>query len=116
MVEVNKRYRLKIVQAYAPTASYEDEAADSFHEVVESAMNKRTAQFTIVMGDFNAKVGANRIGEVVGNLGIGTCNSAGDALVGFAEKNNLKLMNAFFRKRTSRKWTWKGPDEMTKKN
>lgn len=49
--KLNKRYRLKIVHAYAPTSSYDDEAVDSFYKDVESAMNKEIAWFTIVMGD-----------------------------------------------------------------
>lgn len=60
VIKLYKRYKLKIVQACAPTASYDDEAVDSFYEDVESAMNKGTAQLTIVMGDFNAKVGAKQ--------------------------------------------------------
>ena len=60
-------------------------------------MNKGTAQFTIVMGDFNAKVGAKQIGErSIGNFGMGSRNSRGDTLVGFAERNNLRFMNTFF--------------------
>ena len=115
VIKLNKRYKLKIVQAYAPTSSHDDDAVDKFYEDVESAMNKGTAQFTIVMGDFNAKVGAKQIGErSIGNFGIGSRNSRGDTLVGFAERNNLRFMNTFFCKRRNRKWTWKSPDGKTK--
>lgn len=35
VVKINKRYRVKIIQAYAPTASYNYEAVYSFYEDVE---------------------------------------------------------------------------------
>ena len=50
----------------------------------------------------------------IGNFGIGSRNSRGDTLVGFAERNNLRFMNTFFCKRRNRKWTWKSPDGKTK--
>lgn len=69
MIKLNKRYRLKIIHVYTKTASYEDEAVVNFYEDIESAMNKRTSQFEIAMGDFNRKVGAKKVGEKsVGNL------------------------------------------------
>lgn len=93
VIKLNKRYRLKIVQAYAPTTSYDDEAVDSFYEDVEPSMKKATTQFTIVMRGFNAEIGKKQMGgRSVGNFGIDNLNSRGDALVGFAERHNLRLM------------------------
>ena len=104
VVKLNRRYKLKVVQAYAPTASYDDEAVDSFYEGIESAMNKVSTQYSVIMGDFNAKVGQKQVGErAVGSYGIGTRNSRGDTLVNFAEKNKLRVMNTFFNKRKNRK-------------
>lgn len=72
VIKLNKRYRLKIMHAYEPTAK----DVGSFYEDIESPMNKGTAQCTIAMGAVNAKVGAKRVGEKpVGNFGIGTRNS-----------------------------------------
>lgn len=45
VIKLNKWYKFKIIEAYAPTASYEDEPVDSFYEDFESAINKGTAQF-----------------------------------------------------------------------
>lgn len=115
VVKLNRRYKLKVVQVYAPTASYDDEAVDSFYEDIESAMNKVSTQYSVIMGDFNAKVGQKQVGErAVGSYGIGTRNSRGDMLVNFAEKNKLRVMNTFFNKRKNRKWTWKSPNGETK--
>lgn len=58
-----------------------------------------TVQFTIVMGDSNAKVGKKRMGgRSVDNFGIDSRNSREDTLMGFAETDNLRLVNMFFYK------------------
>ena len=37
----------------------------------------------IVMGDFNAKIGAGKDGKALGSFGLGTQNKGGDRLVEF---------------------------------
>ena len=49
-------YQLKIVQVYAPTTSHSDEETDNFYNTIDKILEKQT-HYTIVMGDFNAKVG-----------------------------------------------------------
>ena len=49
-------YQLKIVQVYAPTTSHADEETDNFDNTIDNILEKQT-HYTIVMGDFNAKVG-----------------------------------------------------------
>lgn len=63
VIKLKKRYMLTIVKAYAPATSYSDETVDSFYKDVESAINKATTHFAIVLGDFNANVGKNQMGE-----------------------------------------------------
>ena len=48
------------------------------------------------------------------NFGIDTQNDRGDMLVGFAERNNLKIMNTFFDHKVSKKWMWKRQNGKTK--
>ena len=40
ILRVNKKYRINIVQVYAPTASYEDEVVESFYDDVDEALKK----------------------------------------------------------------------------
>ena len=69
----------------------------------ESVCLMSQAHYNIVMGDFNAKVGAGEIGETcTGSYGIGTRNRRGDMLVEFAEQHKFKIMNTFFKKRLNR--------------
>jgi endonuclease/exonuclease/phosphatase family metal-dependent hydrolase len=61
----------------------------------------------LVLGDFNAKVGRGYPGDkVVGQYGRGIPNPRGDRLVEFCEETGYRIMNSFFRKKNSRKWTW----------
>ncbi len=45
---------------------------------------------------------------------VGEGNSNGEYLKNFAQSNNLKIANTFFKKRKNKKWTWQSPDSKTK--
>ena len=56
VIRITYRYQLKIVQVYAPTTSHSDEETDNFYNTIDKILEKQI-RYTIVMGDFNAKVG-----------------------------------------------------------
>ena len=58
VLRLTDRHQLKIVQVplYAPTTSHSDEETDNFYNTITNILEKQTHN-TIVMGDFNAKVG-----------------------------------------------------------
>jgi len=67
---------------------------------MQSTVNEqKDSAFTIVMGNFNAKVGADwaNAGGSVGKFGIGDGNEAGDRLIQFGNANNLVITNTCFR-------------------
>ncbi|XP_072022768.1 craniofacial development protein 2-like [Amphiura filiformis] len=115
-VKINKRYKIKVIQVYAPTSTHNDEEVDKLYEEITELLKNSKAQFTIVMGDFNAKVGKREDGEecTIGKFGSGERNDRGDRLIEFSISNKLKIMNTFFKKPASRKWTWRSPDGSTK--
>ena len=55
VLRIRDRYQLKIVQVYAPTTSHSDEETDNFYNIIDKILEKQT-HYTIVTGDFNAKV------------------------------------------------------------
>ena len=116
IVKLNSKYSVKVIQVYAPTSAYSDEAIESMYEEINELMDQVNTQYTIVMGDFNAKIGIRKQGEdcILGPYGIGERNERGDRLVEFAASRKLYIGNSKYKKREKRKWTWKSPDGSVK--
>jgi len=51
--------------------------------------------YIMLIGDMNARVGNNRVANIVGTNGEATLNSNGRKLIDFCTFNNLKIMNTF---------------------
>ena len=100
---------------YAPTTSHSDEETDNFYNTIDKILKKQT-HYTIVMGDFNAKVGGqtNTSERATGCFGLDQRNERGDTLVELATSTNFKIMNTQFQKKAGRRWTWRSPDGKTK--
>ena len=116
IVKLNNKCRIKIIQVYAPTSAYSDEMVEDMYEEINELMDAVVTQYTIVMGDFNAKIGKRKNGEnsIMGPYGIGERNERGDRLIEFTTSRKLYIANSKFQKKDSRKWTWKSPDGSTK--
>lgn len=65
------------------------------------------------MGDFNAKVGAQKINDIVGPFGLGSKNKSGDLLINYCVEK-LFLCNTWFQQKDSARHTWISPDKVTK--
>lgn len=114
-IKINKKTSLKIVQVYAPTSSSSIAELETFYDDLQDVLDDGTSGKLIVMGDMNAKIGRREVGETnVGNYGFGQRNERGYRFIEFAEANNLKILNSFFKKRDCRKWTWESPNGHTK--
>ena len=58
-----KDIRLNIIQCYAPTNDAEEEKKDDFYQQPQAVLDGRgTKDITILMGDFNAKIGMDNTG------------------------------------------------------
>ena len=116
VLRITDRYQLKIVQVYAPTTyhSYE-ETGNFYYNTIDKILEKQT-HYTIMMGDFDAKVGGqtNTSERATGCFGLGQRNERGDTLVEWATSKNFKIMNTQFQKKAGRRWTWRSPDGNTK--
>ena len=115
LLQLSSKRSLKIVQIYAPTITSDDEEVEEFYAELESTLCVKST-YTIVMGDFNAKLGrGKREGEkYIGTFGIGVRNSRGDRMAAMAEANKLFIGNTWFRKKANRRWTWIAPNAETK--
>ena len=64
----------------------------------------------VIMGDFNAKIGAVIPDGVTGRNGLGSRNGAGDRKHDFCVPNNMIITNTVFKQSARRLYTWTTPD------
>ena len=60
----------------------------------------------MLIGDMNARVGNNRVSNIVGTNGEATLNSSGRKLIDICIFNNLKITNTSFKHKEIHKFTW----------
>ncbi|KAL0860435.1 hypothetical protein ABMA27_009824 [Loxostege sticticalis] len=115
-LSITKKVTLKVVQVYAPTSKAPDEDIEQVYEDVSKCIHENKTTYTIVTGDFNAKIGtrADDSETIMGNFGYGDRNSRGAMLIDFLEQHKLYHMGSFFQKRPERKWTWLSPGQRYK--
>uniref|UniRef100_A0A8D8W5N2 Craniofacial development protein 2 n=2 Tax=Cacopsylla melanoneura TaxID=428564 RepID=A0A8D8W5N2_9HEMI len=101
---------INIVQIYAPTADKQEEEALQLYESVNQIISRIPKhELLIVMGDFNAKLGAGYKTTYIGSHGLGERNDRGDLLETFAESKELVVLNTFFKQPVRKLYTWKSP-------
>ena len=114
-IRINGKYHLNIIQAYLPTSSHDDQEVENVYEDIDNLITNSKAHYNVIMGDFNAKVGlGDPAKSCIGHCGLGARNTRGDSLMNFAESQQLKIMNTFFKKRLHRRWTWISPNGVTR--
>ena len=110
VLRITTRYQLKIVQVYAPTTSHSEDEINIYNDIDKILENP--SHYTIVMGDFNAKVGVrpNPSETATGSFGLGQRNERGDTLIEWTTSKDYKIMNTLCQKKIERRWTWSSPD------
>ncbi|XP_033102502.1 craniofacial development protein 2-like [Anneissia japonica] len=111
-LQINKKQDMKIIQVYDPTSCLEDSVVEEFYSDLEMLLTTEKTTYTIIIGDFNAKIGKNNVIEEVGKFGIGERNERGERLLEFVASRNLFIRNTFFKK-NDRYWTWESPNAAT---
>ena len=100
-------FNITIIQIYEPTSGHDDSEVDHFYQQLQETIDQTPKKdILVVQGDWNAKVGKDvqaDWGEVCGPY----CRLR---LLEFATFNKLVLTNTLGPHKTSRRWTWHGPD------
>ena len=94
------RKYLTIISAYAPTMTNSDEVKFKLYEELHSAITAvPKADKLIILGDFNARVGSDNVSwdGVIGEYGVGHCNSNGLLLLHTCAEHELLITNTVFR-------------------
>lgn len=67
-----------VLQVYASTSEYDDEQVESFYNDLEQVLAlTKSHKMTIVMGDFNVKIGEEKQENIIGDHGLGDYCIAG---------------------------------------
>ncbi|CAF1671832.1 unnamed protein product, partial [Adineta ricciae] len=110
-------FKISVVHVYVPTSSSSEEDIEASYRDIEEVLSKtEKTDITILIGDWNAKVGSDNTDWkfVMGKYGYGDRNERGERLLEFATVHNLYICNTRFEHKSNRKWTWASPDGIHK--
>ena len=77
-------------------AKWLSEEALKIAEKRRDAKGKEEKDILFIIGDWNSKVGSQKIPGVTGKFGLGVWNKAGQRLIEFCQENALVITNIFF--------------------
>ncbi|XP_065584026.1 craniofacial development protein 2-like [Artemia franciscana] len=104
---VSNHTKMTIIACYAPTSEADEEEKDAFYNMLHS-VTKDVPRHNVlcVVGDLNAKVGADRqyCPEVLGPHGMGEINENGTLLIDYALSNDLIIGGSMFDHKTIHKF------------
>ena len=101
---------ITIIQAYMPTSEADEEDVLAVYATLQKAVKECPKKDRlVVMGDFNAKIGANRQHAACGSFGLGDGNDRGQLLLDWLEDNKLVAVNTCFQHRPNQLFTWCSP-------
>ena len=95
-----KTFNITVIQVYAPTADAEEAEVDQFYEDLQDFLEltpiHTQKDVLFILGDWDEKVGIQKIPRVTGNFGLGVQNKAGQRLTEFCQENILVIANILF--------------------
>ena len=86
-----------------------EEKKDDFYQQLQAVLDKRGAKdITILMGDFNAKIGMDNTGyeDIMGTHGLGQMNENGERFADLCALNQLVIGSSIFPHKRIHKATW----------
>ena len=94
----------------------DDGKKEEFYEQLQNLINKlKRKDITILMGDLNAKIGADNTGyeEIMGKQGLGQMNENGELFADVCAMNQLVIGGSVYPHERIHKATWRSPDHIT---
>lgn len=97
---------INLIQIYAPTSDHSDDEVEEMYTQISDIIKTLPKQdITIIMENFNAKVGKGKTEQHIGDFGLGERNERGDMLSNFAAEHNLIVSNTFFQQHPRKIYT-----------
>ena len=96
---------------YALTGNAEEAEVERFCEDLQDLLEITPQKdVLLIIGDWNAKVGSQKIPGVTGKFGLGVRNEAGQRLMELCQENTLVIANTLFQQHKRRLYTWTSLD------
>ena len=93
----------------------DEKMKDFYSKLQESIGDTQNQDITIVMGDFNAKIGKlNNNSDISGIYGLGDHNERDANHLEFCSVHNLAVANTLFKHHPRHLYTWASPDKKTR--
>ena len=108
-----KPFNITVIQVYAPNSNTEEAEVELFcvdpQNIPELTPKK---DILLIIGDWNTKVGSQKIPGVTGKFGLGVQNEAGQRLIEFYQESTPVIAKTLFQqhKRNTRLYTGTSPD------
>ena len=102
-----------VLNVHAPSEEKSDESKDSFYEELAQVFDHFPKyHMKILLGDFNAKVGREKILKpTIGNESLHQySNDNGVRIVNFTTSKNLVVKSTMFPHQNIHRYTWTSPD------
>ena len=110
----SKYIKTTVIQVYSPTNEADEEDKDTFFEQLQAVIQSTPRHdLLILLGDWNAKIGAMQDGEegTVGRHGaICERNDNGERFVDICGTNNMAITTTMFPHKEIHKLSWTSPD------
>ena len=106
-----KPFNITVIQFYVPTSNAKEAQVERLYEDLQDLLEltpKKDVLF--IIGDWNAKVGSQKILGVTGKFGLGVQNETGQRLIELCQENALVIANTLFQKHKRRFYTWTSPE------
>ncbi|VDP64742.1 unnamed protein product [Schistosoma curassoni] len=107
---------MNVIQCYAPSSDYNEDVKDQFYDRPRLIVEKfSTKDSTILMGNFNAKVGMNNTEYevIMGRHRLREANKNAERFANLCTFNKLVIGGTIFPLRRIHKTTWTSPDHTT---
>ena len=98
-----KLFNITVIQVYDLTSNTEEAKVEWFYEDLQDLLEltpKKDVLF--IIGDWNTKVGSQKVPGVTGKFGLGIQNEAGQRLIEFYQENTLVIANTLFQQQNRR--------------
>jgi len=106
-----KPFSVMVIQVYALTSNTEEAEVEQFYEDLQDLLELTPPKDVLfIIGDWNAKVGSQETPGIIGKLGLGVQNEAGQRLIEFYQENSLVIANTLSQQHKRRLFTWTSPD------